>query len=36
MSLQLAIDEVFGLQNVEGPADHRDTLTESRIQQTEV
>ena len=36
MSLQLAIDEVFHLQNVERPADHRDTLTESRTQQTEV
>ena len=35
-SLQLAIDEVFGLQNRALPADQQDALTESPTQQTEV
>ena len=35
-SLQLAIDEVFGLQNRALPADQQDALTETPTQQTEV
>jgi flagellar motor switch protein FliN len=35
-SLQLAIDEVFGLQNDAPPADQQDALTDSPTQQTEV
>jgi flagellar motor switch protein FliN/FliY len=35
-SLQLAIDEVFGLQNRAPAADQRDALTETPTQQTEV
>jgi hypothetical protein len=29
-------DEVFGLQNAQAPADHRETVTESHTQQPEV
>lgn len=36
MSLQLAIDDGSRLQNIEVAADHTDSVTESRTQQTEV
>jgi hypothetical protein len=35
MSVQLAIDAAVALQNGDAPADHTDSVTESRNQQTQ-